>query len=415
DEGRLQSGMAAVNRRANLAPSSSLRLLICNRHIRVAPPGYWYNHGDTMSIELEKHIRQLHSVVGNAVTEARYVVFGIGAMQLISAAIFALASENVSSPSNMFEHQTMFFNGKTFNFEGDTKTWQSRNDTDGKDVIEFVISPNNPKYLGSIALVEGKSFTSVDKKVHTSIRPFYSSYDIAEEVMIFSMSKFTGHAVHADNEDGTPTVGASLPPTSLPCTLTDALHTMPDKKEDYEGVESRQIHLEEEDKEQCSPVSVLDPLFEDDEEEHDVRAVMEDGYDLKCCYTNVQRLPDPFHYSIFNKLLSKILKSKDLDALKPRSHLLDLALKPFGQPFVSHIVYQNVLATAINTDQAATTCGEMSQRTPTTALVGPDIIIIFPHSRQTNRHLNDPAVKHPRIHGEGHISFSVFSRWRRFP
>nr|GEZ51566.1 tryptophan aminotransferase-related protein 3-like [Tanacetum cinerariifolium] len=54
----------------------------------------------------------------------------------------------------------MFFNRKAFNFEGDTKTWQSRNDTDGKDVIEFVTSPNNPKYLGSIALVKGKSFTS---------------------------------------------------------------------------------------------------------------------------------------------------------------------------------------------------------------------------------------------------------------
>ncbi|GJZ63389.1 hypothetical protein Tco_0619810 [Tanacetum coccineum] len=59
-------------------------------------------------------------------------------------------------------------------------------------------------------------------------------------------------------------------------------------KEDYEGVESRQIHLEEEDKEQCSPVLVLDPLFEDDEEEHDVGAVVEDGYDLECCYSNVQ-------------------------------------------------------------------------------------------------------------------------------
>nr|GEW96450.1 pyridoxal phosphate-dependent transferase [Tanacetum cinerariifolium] len=32
--------------------------------------GYWYDHGDTMSIELEKHIRQLHSLVGNAVIEA---------------------------------------------------------------------------------------------------------------------------------------------------------------------------------------------------------------------------------------------------------------------------------------------------------------------------------------------------------
>nr|GEX30627.1 nucleic acid-binding, OB-fold protein [Tanacetum cinerariifolium] len=44
----------------------------------------------------------------------------------------------------MFDHQTMFYNGKTLNFEGDTKRWKSNNDTDGKDVIELLTSTNNP-------------------------------------------------------------------------------------------------------------------------------------------------------------------------------------------------------------------------------------------------------------------------------
>ncbi|GJX84062.1 pyridoxal phosphate-dependent transferase [Tanacetum coccineum] len=222
DEGRLQSGMAAVNRRAKLAPSGD--------PIFMEP--FWMQNAVNSAIVISGWHRLGY---WNAVTEARYVVFGIGAMQLISAAIFALASENVSSPSNI---------------------------------------------LATIPY-------------YPVINKLYLITNLDQEVMIFSMSKFTGHAgtcfrwavikdrmifkqVHADNEDEHPLFGASLQPIPF------------HKKEDYEGVESRQIHLEEEDKEQCSPVSVLDPLFEDDEEEHDVGAVVEDGYDLECCYSNVQ-------------------------------------------------------------------------------------------------------------------------------
>ncbi|KAL8255055.1 hypothetical protein R6Q59_033276, partial [Mikania micrantha] len=50
---------------------------------------------------LENYIRKLHSVCGNAVTEGRYIVFGIGSTQLLNAAVYALSSENSSSPSNV--------------------------------------------------------------------------------------------------------------------------------------------------------------------------------------------------------------------------------------------------------------------------------------------------------------------------
>lgn len=85
-----------------------------------------------------------------------------------------------------------------------------------------------------------------------------------------------------------PSTGCRTPDFISP--MTSPTHPMLQEKEDHEGVKSRQIHAEEEDKEQCSPVSVLDPLFEDDEEEHDVGAVVEDGYDLECCYVNVQSM-----------------------------------------------------------------------------------------------------------------------------
>ena len=62
---------------------------------------YAYPDGTTMSIELEKYIRKMHSIVGNAVTEGRYLVFGIGSSQLLNAAVYALSSENSSTPSNV--------------------------------------------------------------------------------------------------------------------------------------------------------------------------------------------------------------------------------------------------------------------------------------------------------------------------
>ncbi|KAK6126314.1 hypothetical protein DH2020_039959 [Rehmannia glutinosa] len=51
------------------------------------------------------------------------------------------------------------------------------------------------------------------------------------------------------------------------------------------------LHVVEEEKEQSSPVSVLDPFFEDDGHES-VDPEEEDDYDLECSYANVQKL-DP--------------------------------------------------------------------------------------------------------------------------
>ncbi|MFS7986101.1 putative alliin lyase [Helianthus anomalus] len=62
---------------------------------------YRYDDYTLMSIELESYIRKLHSIVGNAITEGRYMVFGVGSSQLLTAALYALSSENSSSPSNV--------------------------------------------------------------------------------------------------------------------------------------------------------------------------------------------------------------------------------------------------------------------------------------------------------------------------
>lgn len=58
---------------------------------------YSYDDQSNISEELEKHIRKLHSIVGNAVTEGRFIVFGTGSTQLLNAAVHSLALTNSSS------------------------------------------------------------------------------------------------------------------------------------------------------------------------------------------------------------------------------------------------------------------------------------------------------------------------------
>ena len=53
-----------------------------------------------ISAELERHIRKLHAIVGNAVTGGRYIVFGAGSTQLLNAAVHALSSHNSSNSSS---------------------------------------------------------------------------------------------------------------------------------------------------------------------------------------------------------------------------------------------------------------------------------------------------------------------------
>lgn len=55
---------------------------------------------------------------------------------------------------------------------------------------------------------------------------------------------------------------------------------------------------EEEEKEQCSPVSVLDPPFEDDEDGHE-NDDEDDGFDLDCSYAIVQSMSQNFKYVPF--------------------------------------------------------------------------------------------------------------------
>lgn len=62
---------------------------------------YSYSDRSTISQELDKLIRKLHALVGNANTTGRFIVFGAGSTQLLNAAVHALSPHNSSEPAKV--------------------------------------------------------------------------------------------------------------------------------------------------------------------------------------------------------------------------------------------------------------------------------------------------------------------------
>ncbi|KAI6689600.1 hypothetical protein NL676_026428 [Syzygium grande] len=141
----------------------------------------------TLSKELESLIRKLHSQVGNAVTDGKYILFGAGSTQLLNAAVHALSPHNSSLPASvvasipyyaLYQMQIEFFDSADCSFQGDTARWKNATNTTG-DIIEFVTAPNNPDGLLNEAVLHGPNVKTI--------------YD-HEDLTIFTISKLTGHA-----------------------------------------------------------------------------------------------------------------------------------------------------------------------------------------------------------------------------
>lgn len=108
-----------------------------------------------------------------------------------------------------------------------------------------------------------------------------------------------------------PSSGHQTPVFSSPATFPSPNRR---KKQDYDNESTTKLQVEEEEKEQCSPVSVLDPPFEDEqvEDEDDDDEEEEDrdhGYDLECSYANVERAK--------HQLLQKLRRFEKLAELDP--------------------------------------------------------------------------------------------------
>ncbi|PSS19523.1 Tryptophan aminotransferase-related protein [Actinidia chinensis var. chinensis] len=164
--------------------------------------GYSYNNQSSISKELEKYIRKLHSVVGNAVTEKRFIVFGAGSTQLLNAAVHALALDNSTSPAGVvatfpfypaYKKQTNFFRSTDYKFLGDTSLCKNTSEAN-TNIIEFVTSPNNPDGQLMKAVVQGANAKAIYD--HAYFWPHFTAIPAPadEDLMIFTLSKLTGHA-----------------------------------------------------------------------------------------------------------------------------------------------------------------------------------------------------------------------------
>ncbi|KAF7820318.1 tryptophan aminotransferase-related protein 4-like [Senna tora] len=170
---------------------------------------YEFNDGSLISKELKKHIETVHSIVGNAITEGKYIVFGNGATHLLHAAIHALSSQthhsssSSSSPTKVvasipyypvYKELTEFFNSEDYKFNGDTAMWKKKLEGLNSSFIELVTSPNNPDGKLKEGVLEGPFV----KKVHDLAYywPHFTPipHPADEDVMIFTLSKLTGHA-----------------------------------------------------------------------------------------------------------------------------------------------------------------------------------------------------------------------------
>ncbi|KAL1831254.1 hypothetical protein ACET3Z_000905 [Daucus carota] len=163
-----------------------------------------YSFGDHTftSQELEKSIRKLHSIAGNAVADGKYIVFGTGSTQLLNAAVHALSLDNSSTPSKVvvsipfypaYELQTEFFATEDYEFYGDTSLCKNSSE-DSLNVIEFVTSPNNPDGKLRKAVLNGPYAKSIHD--HAYNWPHFTAIPSPsdEDLMIFTLSKLTGHA-----------------------------------------------------------------------------------------------------------------------------------------------------------------------------------------------------------------------------
>lgn len=159
------------------------------------------------SPELETQIRGMHALVGNAVTEGRYIVTGTGSMQLINAAVYSLSPRHQDSQQSAqvvagvpyygaYRDQTQMFDSVDSIWAGDARKWvessQSVNST--ARFVEIIASPNNPSAFIQECVLEGQNVKTVYD--HAYYWPHFTAITepVNEDVMLFTLSKVTGHA-----------------------------------------------------------------------------------------------------------------------------------------------------------------------------------------------------------------------------
>ncbi|CAN6922142.1 unnamed protein product [Brassica oleracea] len=148
--------------------------------------------------ELAKEIVRVHKVVGNAVTQDRYIVVGTGSTQLYQAALYALSPHDDSGPINVVSAAPYYcsyplitdcLKSGLYRWGGDAKTYKEEG-----QYIELVTSPNNPDGILRESVVNRSEGILIHDLAYywPQYTPITSIAD--HDVMLFTASKSTGHA-----------------------------------------------------------------------------------------------------------------------------------------------------------------------------------------------------------------------------
>ncbi|KAF3322039.1 L-tryptophan--pyruvate aminotransferase 1-like isoform X1 [Carex littledalei] len=151
-----------------------------------------------------KEVRRLHAIVGNAITDNRPVIVGVGSTQLIHAVFFALSSSSSGEPNqqpvpivsaapyySMYPGIADLLKSRLFHWAGDASTFKEGGNS---SFIEIVCSPNNPDGAIRRAVLDSEA----GKQVH-DLAYYWPQYTpmrgpADEDIMLFTVSKATGHA-----------------------------------------------------------------------------------------------------------------------------------------------------------------------------------------------------------------------------
>ncbi|XP_074309915.1 tryptophan aminotransferase-related protein 1-like isoform X1 [Silene latifolia] len=147
-------------------------------------------------------VRRIHRVVGNAVTEGRYIIGGTGSSQLFNYLLRALSSKVNSGTTNkripvvcaapfygLFGASVDSEKSAMYEWRGDAHTF----DEEGP-YIEVVTSPNNPDGLIRKPVVNRPGEMLIHDLAYYWPQYTPTTAPADYDNMLFTMSKFTGHA-----------------------------------------------------------------------------------------------------------------------------------------------------------------------------------------------------------------------------
>jgi aspartate/methionine/tyrosine aminotransferase len=145
--------------------------------------GYLNAYG---SESLKQTIKDIHNKVGNAAADDKYIVIGIGASQMISAALYALGLEEVWVKPPYFSRFEQFSQ-----FAGiGIKFIKSELPPVPGEFVEIVTNPNNPDG-------NRNDFPVTSTVIHDLVYNWPQYDDVVrydEDIMVFGLAKATGHA-----------------------------------------------------------------------------------------------------------------------------------------------------------------------------------------------------------------------------